>query len=148
MRTPRRLTAILVVGAVAIASAAYALGTQAGGGSAVAGDSRADGMREPPPPALHERCGRAGHVEPPLRDLARALDVTPSELRRALRQIWDDRRPERGDRHDDLAEFLAERLELSVERVEEALRDALPRPPGPGFSGGPGPGFGPPGGHP
>jgi hypothetical protein len=68
------------------------------------------------------------HGRLPLRQLAAALDVTPSQLRKTLRDLragiesnWEDRRAE-------LVAFLAERFDLSKPMVEEAL----PEFPGPG----------------
>lgn len=209
MRTPRRTLIMLTAGAVALASGAYAIGTQAGGGSAVAEDSASadrplapeealndladdlgvdrDELRDaladfrrqhspkladefagdladalgkprdeveraleqlredaPPPGRLGRDCG-PGLLGAGLRDLARALDVTPAELRRALTEIRPERHVERVDGPAELAEFLAKRFDLSADRVEEALEDALPAPPELHFRGGPGPGFGPPG---
>lgn len=85
----------------------------------------------------------------PLRQLAAALDVTPAELRKAFGEIRPDRpklETEWKQHRQELAEFLAERLDLDVEKVTDALGD-LPRPaPHPHF-GRPGPGgpgaFGP-----
>ncbi|MBA3263312.1 MAG: hypothetical protein H0T69_12750 [Thermoleophilaceae bacterium] len=85
-----------------------------------------------------------------LRQLASALDVTPPELRKAFRDVradagsaWENPRP-------DLVAFLAERLGVSENKVEEALPefpDPHPGPPdgrpGPGGPGPGGPGLGP-----
>src|SRR5215211_5610717 len=240
MRTPRRTTAIILTGAVVLASGAYAIGTQAGGGSADARDSRAgappfppgepfdaladalgksteevekaleqrheaeqsafakrlaaaldldpadveaalekvmdgagrggpqppgdfiddlvselgvstdrleDALREVRPPGRHADCGGPGPVGPDVSGLAAALGVTPAELRSALRDMWNDRRSDRADDSGELAEFLAKRFNLSVDRVEKALDDTFPPPPEPGLRGGPGPGFGPPAWH-
>jgi hypothetical protein len=108
----------------------------------VSPDRLEDALREVRPLGPGPRCARPGPSESGLRDLANALDVAPSELRAALRQIWDERGTLRSDGHGELAEFLAQRFNLSVEQVEEALDDSLPAPPR--FRGGPGPGFGPP----
>jgi hypothetical protein len=105
-------------------------------------DRLEEALREGRP--LGPGCAGRGRRESGLRDLATALDVTPAELRSALRQIWDDRGTRRSDGHGELAEFLAQRFNLSVERVQEALDDSLPAPPS--FRGGPGPG-GPPAWH-
>jgi hypothetical protein len=85
----------------------------------------------------------------PLRQLAAALDVTPAELRKAFNEIRPERprlEKEWKQHQQELAEFLAERFELEVEEVTDALAD-LPRP-GPHPHGRPGPGgpgaFGPP----
>ncbi len=85
----------------------------------------------------------------PLRQLAAELDVTRGELRKALREMraGADFRPQ--DRRDELVKFLADRFELSEEKVDEALPEFAGRGPGgpgghhgPGGPGGPG-GFGP-----
>src|SRR5215207_2720279 len=69
----------------------------------------------PPPPF--------GHGGAALEGLEQALGVTRTELRDAFREVWERRREhDRGE----LAEFLAERFNLAVDAVEEALRDSLP----------------------
>ena len=85
----------------------------------------------------------------PLRQLAAALDVTPAELRRAFNEIRPERpamEKEWKQHQQELAEFLAERFDLDVDKVTDALGD-LPRPaphPHPGRPGPGGPGaFGP-----
>jgi hypothetical protein len=206
MRTPRRSTAIILTGAVVLASGAYAVGTQAGGGSADARDDESNargvafGAGEPfagladalgvdedelrdaledfrgqhmsdrrdafaaaladalgkstgdveralesLPKRRSDGCAGPGRPGPALRGLAGALDVTPAELRRALRQVWEEDKPDRADGKGELAEFLADRFDLSVDKVEQALEDSLPQRPERRFRDGPGPGFGPPG---
>jgi hypothetical protein len=206
MRTPRKSTALILTGAVVLASGAYAIGTQTGGGSADARDRESDprrftfGSGEPfgdladalgvdedelqgaledfrgrhlsekrdafaasladalgkstdeveraldsLPRRRDEGCVGPGRPGPALRELASALDVTSDELRNAFRQVWEDRRTEHPDGKGDLAEFLADRFNLSADKVEQALDDALPSPPERHFRGGSGPGFGPPG---
>jgi hypothetical protein len=113
----------------------------------VSADKLEDALREVRPEGRHVDCRGPGPVGPDLSGLAAALDVTPAELRRALRQIWDDRGSDRADVSGELAQFLAKRFNLSVDKVEKALDDALPPPPEFGSRGGPGPGFGPPGWH-
>jgi hypothetical protein len=99
-----------------------------------------------------------------LRRMASALGVETGDLRRALRVLRDDAGTRLKDKRDELARFLADRLDLSVDKVKDALPDpprgdfrgwhrgGPPGPGGPGFGpGGPGgPGFGPggPGGGP
>jgi hypothetical protein len=205
MRTPRRSTALILTGAVVLASGAYAIGTQTGGGSADArdGDSDARGFTFGPgepfadladalgverdqlrdamedfrrqhmsekqdafaaaladalgkstdevqraldsaPKRGDDGCVGPGPLGAGLRELASALDVTPAELRDALRQVFEDRRTEHTEGKGDLAEFLADRFNLSVDKVEQALDDALPAPPKLEFRGGPGPRGGPP----
>ncbi len=200
MSTQRRAQIIVAGGALAIASAAYGLGTQTGGGTAVADnardgergarvmmerggpcgfagladelgvdeskleqalrdfksgqddDMRADfakdlaaalgkseddvraaldkvkkgradrfkdhvGPRDMPPPPG----GARFHFGPPLRGLAKELGVTRSELSKALQEVGQ----KAGDRFEqhrkELAEFLADRLNLDVDKVLEAL---------------------------
>jgi hypothetical protein len=113
----------------------------------VSADRLENALREVRPLGRRGDCPRPGLVEPDLRGLAAALDVTPAELREALREMWDDGRTHRADVSNELAEFLAGRFNLSVGQVEEALDDTFPPPPERGFRGGPGPGFGPPALH-
>jgi transcriptional regulator with XRE-family HTH domain len=213
MPTQRKTSIIVVGGALAVASVAYGLGTQAGDGTAAADSqngergarvaldrggpcgfsgladelgvdenkleqalrdfrsSHDDGMRAdfaadladalgisedkvrsaldkahqqredrfedhagprnmPPPPG-----GARFHFGPPLRGLAKELGVTRSELRKALQEVGQ----KAGDRFEqnrkELAEFLADRLNLDVDKVLEALPAEGPRlrsvhPPG------------------
>jgi hypothetical protein len=113
----------------------------------VSPDRLEDALREVRPPGGRGDCPGPGLVEPDLRGLAAALDVTQAKLREALREAWDERGTHRADVSDELAEFLAGRFNLSVGQVEEALDDTFPPPPERGFRGGPGPGFGPPALH-
>ena len=75
----------------------------------------------------------------PLRALAGALDVSRGDLRKAFRELQDGARDGVEQKHDELVRFLAERFDLSTEKVEEALPELVP----PGGRGGPGP-HGPP----
>ena len=113
----------------------------------VSPDRLEDALREARPLGRDGDGPGPGLIEPHLRGLAAALDVTQAELRAALREMWDERSSHRADVSDELAEFLAGRFNLSVDRVEEALDDAFPQPPERGLRGGPGPGFGPPSLH-
>ena len=205
-------TAAVLAGAVALASAAYGIGTQTGDGTAEAArDGRAqhgpglmlrfDGLaaelgvgadeleqalrdfheqeegevRDAFASALAEALGKpvdevraaldevgpgegrrpgcAPHVS--LRRLAAELDVTRGELRKALRESRAGMDSSFEQRHEDLVTFLADRLGVSREKVEEALPEppALgdrPRfgpggPPPPVHGGPPGLQFGMPG---
>jgi hypothetical protein len=89
-------------------------------------------------------------TERPFSGLAQALGVTQQQLRDALRTLWQDHRPDAGARDKELAQFLADRFHLSVDKVEKALQDARPPFPGKGHWRGPrgnwhGPGPGGPG---
>lgn len=119
------------------AGLAKKLGLQAGDVEAALMDLRPD-----------RHAGRRGHHHAmPLRQLAAELNVSRGELLRALREV----RPANGfdgqGRRDELVKFLAERFELSEEKVEEALPEFAGRGPGgPGGPGRPGPGSHGPGG--
>jgi hypothetical protein len=203
MRSTRKTTAVAVAGAVALASAAYGIGTQVGDGTASAArDDRAWGDRplddgfegladtlgvdadelrdalmdfsrqqreaheqdfaEAIADALGKPVdevraalddvrpddGRRGPCGPhvSLRGLASALDVTRAELRKALGEVRAGERAAWQKRQDDLVAFLADRFNLSKDKVEEALPEPRwPFPHGPRLRGPAGPGFpGPP----
>jgi hypothetical protein len=87
---------------------------------------------------------RHHHPAMSLRPLASALDVTRAELRKALRELRADADNDWKEHNQALAEFLADRFNLGVDKVSDALGE-LPRPVGPGRVGragpdGPGPG--------
>jgi hypothetical protein len=206
MNSRKAATAAVLAGGVALASAAYGIGTQTGDGNAEAArdgtveardGNRLDGpaffmrfdgladelgvdpdeledalrdfheqergeLRDSFASALAEALGKpvdevraaldevgpgegmrpgcAPHVS--LRRLANELGVTRAELREALRETRAgvDRSFEQG--HEDLVTFLADRLGISRDRVEEALPDPPDLGDRPRF----GPG-GPPLGH-
>ena len=74
-------------------------------------------------PGEGRRPGCAPHVS--LRRLAAELDVTRAELRKALGEARSGMDSSFEQRHEDLVTFLADRLGVSREKVEEAL----PEPP-------------------
>jgi hypothetical protein len=100
MRTPRKATALLLAGGVALASVAYALGSESGNGSAVADNFPAE---------------RGGDL------LAERLGVDSTELQKALRDFHDRHA---SARRDEFTESLADALGKSAEDVRAAL-DAL-----------------------
>jgi hypothetical protein len=122
MTTRKRNAAIALTGAVALASGAYALGSQAGGGSAVAADP-------PERPALEIRggfLGDPGELRRHLRGgpfgldrIADELGVEESELRDALQDTRQD--PPDPPRENEFAEQLARELGIAQDRVEDAL---------------------------
>jgi hypothetical protein len=87
----------------------------------------------------HGRGHGVRHPAMPLRQLASALDVSRAELRKALRELRAGAEDRWKERNEALAEFLADRFDLSADDVAEAL-DELPRPVPPGHGGRPGPG--------
>ena len=109
----------MVAGSVALASAAFAVGSQTGDGTA---DARGEGRAErggavlfgPGPPGH----GRFRGGPPGFESLADRLGVSESRLRRALRDV----RPG-GDPRDELVKSLAESLDVE----EQAVRDAFDR---------------------
>jgi hypothetical protein len=201
MRSSKKAaTAAVLAGAVALASAAYGIGTQTGNGTAEAArDGRAhdeprlmlrfDGLadelgvdadaledamrdfheqeegevRDAFASALAEALGKpvdqvraaldevgpgegrrpgcAPHVS--LRRLAAELGVPRGELRQALGEARSGVDSSFEQRHEDLVTFLADRLGVSREKVEEAL----PEPSAPGDRPRFGPGGPPPPGH-
>jgi hypothetical protein len=103
------------------------------------------GDRIVPAPAPGAHGGPHVRLLLPIRQLASALDVSRADLREALREVRPDGLA--FERHRQArAEFLAERFDLDVDQVTDALGD-LPRPAPPPPGGRPGPGgpgaFGP-----
>ena len=110
MRSQRRTSVIVVGGALAIASGAYGLGTQADDGTAVAENSQ-NGQRGER--LMFERgapCGSGG--------LAHKLGVDESKLEQAL---GDFRSEDEGGARVDFAEDVATALGISADRVTAAL---------------------------
>jgi DNA-binding MarR family transcriptional regulator len=113
MTSSKQTAALAVAGAVALASAAYALGTQTGDGSAAAA-----GAKQAAPPAAPGRPGFFRERRPDLSALATRLGVSTSALRQAL----DELRPtHRREIRDDLAKKLADALGIDVAKVAAAL---------------------------
>jgi hypothetical protein len=116
MTNAKKKTAVVLTGAVALASGAYALGSQSDGSAVAAGDRPAH-FRGGPPADI-----RGG---PPagfgLDRLADRLGVDADELREALEDVRGDLQPLR-ERHEDFAEQLADELGTSAAKVEAALR--------------------------
>ena len=150
MRNPKHKTAAVLAGAVALASGAYALGSQSDG-SAVAGDRAAPvaGAREvhfagPGHPfGLDRLADRLGVKEQALREaledvrgdlpdphklrddfakqLADELGTTQAKVEAALERIRERQEQEFKKRQDAFAEALAKRLNLDADKVKKAL---------------------------
>ena len=105
--TPRRkTTATVLAGAVVLASGAYAIGSQSGGGTSGAATETA---------ARSARAGdRAG-------SLARRLGVTEAELRGAFEDIRKSNPPPGGDPRARLEKALADALGIDQSKVADAL---------------------------
>jgi transcriptional regulator with XRE-family HTH domain len=119
MTRRKQTTAFALAGAVALASGAYALGTQADDGSAeaakTAGDQARDEVRFGFGP------GRPG-PGPRFEGLADRLGVDEDKLRDALEDIAADRK-------DDFSQRLADALNVDRAKVEQALENARPERP-------------------
>jgi transcriptional regulator with XRE-family HTH domain len=125
MRRTKQTTVLALTGAVALASGAYALGSQAGDGSADA--AKANGARQgygvrpfggPP--------GRWRAAPPSLQGLADRLGVKEADLRAALADIRKSL-PAPQERRDDFAQGLADALGIDVTKVTAALDKLHPR---------------------
>jgi hypothetical protein len=123
MRTATKI-GLALLGAVVLASGAFALGTQLGDGSAVAAEkdpsssSSATPKRTKPGPP-----GGPGFRHGGLASLAGELGVEEDALEKALDELRDelpDVEPV------DLAQALADGLNVDRDRAREALRDARP----------------------
>jgi biotin operon repressor len=118
--TPRtKKTAAALTGALVLASGAYALGSQAGDGSALAGSPSARQNT-----GYGFGAGPRGHRGGPreaLSDAAKQLGVSEDQLLAALRKLRDERKDEMGDLRDAFEQALAKELGISEAKVESAL---------------------------
>jgi transcriptional regulator with XRE-family HTH domain len=108
MKFPKTAIALVLVGAVGLASAAYGIGSATGGGSATADpDSTPTVKREfrfGPPPGFD--------------DLADKLGVDQDELADAMRDFGEQ---EMSEHRDEFANALANALGISADKVAEAF---------------------------
>jgi transcriptional regulator with XRE-family HTH domain len=107
MRTPHKATALVLAGAVGLASAAYGIGTQTSDGTATAGSERGTAARDfdhPAPPGFN--------------DLADKLGVNADKLAQALRDFHEQNESEQ---RTELSKALADALGISVDKVNEAF---------------------------
>jgi transcriptional regulator with XRE-family HTH domain len=111
MQFPKTATALVLLGAVGLASAAYGIGSAAGGGSATA---------DPDNPTVK----RDFHFGPPpgFGDLADKLGVDEDELADAMRDFGEQ---EMGEHRDDFANALADALGVSADKVAAAFDDIV-----------------------
>jgi hypothetical protein len=152
MKISKQRTAVALTAAIALASGAYALGSQAGDGAAAAASGAAD--PRPPfdhrggPPGLSGLADRLGVEEDALQDamrdlrgamappgppgeefakeLADELGTTEAKVEAALERVRARHERELEARHAEFAKQLAERLKLDAADVEEALGDFGP----------------------
>jgi hypothetical protein len=153
MRNPKQKAAVVLTGAVALASGAYALGSQTDGSAEAAGDRGAGYFHHGPGGpgrgfGLESLADRLGVSEEKLRaalkdtrgqlpdrrevhedfakELADELGTTQAKVEAALERIKQRHEQELEQRRDALAEALAKRLNLEAAKVKEALE--APRP--------------------
>ena len=112
MSKGKRTTAIALAGAVALASGAYALGSQAGDGSAEAAKTARD----------EARFGHGFGPGPAFDGLADRLGVDEADLRAALEDIAANRK-------DDVAQRLADVLGVDAAKLEQAFENVRPERP-------------------
>jgi hypothetical protein len=114
--TPRtKKTAVALSGALVLASGAYALGTQARDGAALAGGSTSPSARI----TGHNGPGPGGPRD--LSGIADRLGVTQAKLRAALEDLRPDLRARKDEHQDALAKALASELGLDAAKVTAAL---------------------------
>jgi hypothetical protein len=109
MNTPKAATAAALAGAVALASAAYGIGTQTGDGTA---EAARDGDTPGEPTFFMRFDG-----------LADELGVDPDELEEAMMDFHEQ---EKGEIRDSFASALAEALGKPVDEVRAALDEVRP----------------------
>jgi AraC-like DNA-binding protein len=114
MTKGKRTIVFVLAGAVALASGAYALGSQAGDGSAEAAKPARDEVRF----GHGFGPGRPG-MRPGFDALADRLGVDEADLRAALEDIAADRK-------DDVAQRLADALGIDAAKVEQAFENVRP----------------------
>ena len=119
MTRGKRTTALALAGAVALASGAYALGSQAGDGSAAAAKTtNATGYG--PPPGGGPGVWHGGGPGERLTGLADRLGVSEAALRKALTDLGTEKR-------DDIAQKLADALGIDVAKVQSAFDKLRPK---------------------
>jgi hypothetical protein len=132
MSTRMKRTAALAGGAAVLAFGAYTVGSQAGdgvaqsaggpgGGGAFVAYGYGGGPGGPPPGAPPPgRPGGPGGAG--LSDLAKQLGVKEADLRAALQKLRQSQRPPNpGDKRDELATKLADKLNVDKADVQKAL---------------------------
>jgi len=123
MTSKAKHTAIVLGGALALASGAYALGAQSGDGTASATGSKTSSASAPG--FRHDGFRARPGFGPALDELAAKLGVKPADLRTALQQVKSELAPPMGDRGDKLAD-LASALGVSEPKLRAALQKVRP----------------------
>jgi transcriptional regulator with XRE-family HTH domain len=132
MKTRTKKLAILLAVGVVLSSGAYALGSQAGNGGALASGSNASasGSGKGATVVSDRQGGRPGFRGgrgPALDDLATKLGVSETALRTALEAIRDEKTP--AQRRAELTQALATALGKTPDQVTSALNSVLPDKP-------------------
>jgi hypothetical protein len=129
---PTKLAVILLAGVV-LASGAYALGTQSGGGGALASGANASAPRGAGATNVSDNQGprtvrgvRRGARDFGLDALAQKIGVTTTQLRDALQAIRQAKTPQQ--RRTELMQALATALGKPVDQVTSAVNSVLPDP--------------------
>ena len=120
MTSSKQTAALALTGAVALASGAYALGSQAADGDAVAAKTPQTATA---PPGRPGHWGRGGPAS--LSALADRLGVDAAALRSALQDIRPQL-PDRDKLRDDFAQELADALNIDVAKVTAAFDKLKP----------------------
>jgi transcriptional regulator with XRE-family HTH domain len=124
MTRGKQTTVLALTGAVALASGAYALGSQAGDGSAEAAKTSSGQARDEVRFGHGFGPGRLGGpgLRPGFEDLADRLGVDEADLREALDDMAAERKA-------DLAQRLADALNIDRAKVEQAFENVRPERP-------------------
>jgi hypothetical protein len=132
MKTRTKKLAILLTIGVVLSTGAYALGSQAGDGGALASGSNASasGSGSGSPSNVSVQGGRRAFRAGPgrgLDDLATKLGVSETALRTALEAVRDSKTPDQ--RRAELTQALATALGKTPDQVTSALNSVLPDRP-------------------
>ncbi len=131
MKTRTKKLAILLTVGVVLSSGAYALGSQAGNGGALASGSNASASGSGSASNVSDRHGGRpgfrGGPGPGFGDLAPKLGVSETALRTALEAVRDSKTPDQ--RRAELTQALATALGKPADQVTSALSSVLPDRP-------------------
>ncbi len=131
MKTRTKKLAILLTVGVVLSSGAYALGSQAGNGGALASGSNASASGSGSASNVSDRHGGRpgfrGGPGPGFGDLATKLGVSETALRTALEAVRDSKTPDQ--RRAELTQALATAIGKPADQVPSALNSVLPDKP-------------------
>ncbi len=131
MKTRTKKLAILLTVGVVLSSGAYALGSQAGNGGALASGSNASASGSGSASNVSDRHGGRpgfrGGPGPGFGDLATKLGVSETALRTALEAVRDSKTPDQ--RRAELTQALATAIGKPADQVTSALNSVLPDKP-------------------